>query len=308
MKNRLILSFLFIVLVYFVIIFFSDPLKLIKAFSKVGFIHIFIAFLFILLSGVMEYFKWVYLLRAGKINISLKKSFFIFAVGECLSFLPAKSGELVRPVLLKKQGHSYKKSMPVLFMFNFSLLVIVIISCIPALFIFDYNICFFLFSLLIILLFFSLHFYKFYLRVFSFLKKKLKIKIFNDLINIFKGSRNLLTFEKLSFMFIQSLLYQIFIGFAFYAIISNFKLEVPFLVAFSIFNLSIILGLLSMLPGGAGVMEGSSLFLLGLYMNSSSAVAVIIIMNFFMLWLPMIVGFLIYLAHLFLGKKVYKSV
>jgi uncharacterized protein (TIRG00374 family) len=81
-------------------------------------------------------------------------------------------------------------------------------------------------------------------------------------------------------------------AFALYLILMGFGMTVPVLTVFSIYGLSTIIGVLSMMPGGVGGVEAAMLFLLSIIgFSAESSVAPVILIRFCTLWFVSFLGF-----------------
>ena len=71
-------------------------------------------------SWLVLFIRWLILLKKHQIQIPLKLNFLIFFAGFTLAISPAKSGELIKSVLLKnKCGISVTKTVPIVFLERF---------------------------------------------------------------------------------------------------------------------------------------------------------------------------------------------
>jgi uncharacterized protein (TIRG00374 family) len=141
-----------------------------------------------------------------------------------------------------------------------------------------------------------------YLKLISLIKNKTNFKFISGLEKTILYSKKLVGIKELLVSLILTVIYWGCIGIAFLIIASNFKINIPIFVAFSVYSISLILGVLSMLPGGVGMVEGSSIIILSNYMDASSAAVLVIIMRIITLWLTMLIG-VISLNSLFFSKN-----
>ena len=120
----------------------------------------------------------------------------------------------------------------------------------------------------------------------SFLKPHIeKIK------NLYESSYILLKPRPLFYMFLVSVISWFFECVGFYLILIDFNQQVSILWPTFVYALSIIVGAVSMLPGGLGVTEGSlSLLLINGGMPSESAIASTFILRVVTLWFAVIIG------------------
>lgn len=285
--HKFILSVSFSLIVYIVLFWSMDFANLVDAFFEVGLLSFLAALFFGWINLLLNYLRWEVYLRQSDIRIPKLKSLHIFFSGLTFSILPAKSGNISRFLFLKKENIPVKKSIPIFFVSNISelfvflafsgffimsnffdalnLYLIILLSCMAVFFIFRHFFIDFLSSLL------------------GRKKNKEGGQFVSSLDKLLKP-KNL----AFSILFVIGDLVTMFLSF--YTITNAFGLDAPIFLAYSIYLISLILGAVSMLPGGTGVVEGSSIFLLSSYMEVSFAAAIIFLMRLIYLWIEMLIG------------------
>ena len=205
--------------------------------------------------------------------------------------MPAKSGDFIKYYLLKKENISYNKSIPIHFVSNLTTFLIILLFSSPVLFIYKENFVVYLVIALILLFFFSLKYPIIYIKFLHSLKKIVDLKIIDSLEKSLISSKKLLKIKDLLVSFILTGIYYFCIFIVFFFILTNFETNINPFVLFSIYSLSLIIGAISMIPGGVGVVEGGSILLLSNFLNQNDAIILIMIMRFLTLWITMFIGF-----------------
>ena len=181
MKIKLILSSFFSFIIYFLLVVYFGIDNIILAISEISLLTITLAVFFVLLSLFFEFLRWEFYLKRLNVNLSILKSSKIFLSGLSLGFMPAKSGELIRQVLLKKEKIPFKKSIPIHFISNLTGFIVVLGFSSSILLIYGNIKLFYLALILILGFFFSLRFPVVYLKLISLIKNKTNFKFISGL-------------------------------------------------------------------------------------------------------------------------------
>ena len=241
--------------------------------------------------------RWHLLLRNSKIFIPKKDSLLIFFSGFALTIIPGKVGELIKSQLLKtKFDVPRSKTVPIVMLEQFYTLIgLVIVSF--------FGIWFFELGVYVIGFFTAL-------LIFAFILISSK-KVFNKLITIFekrkftsrfveplsssydiikKTTRGRITFYATAltviFWFIEAVVV--------YLVLLSFGIEnIEFLKVIPTYATSLMLGFLSFLPMGLGVVEGSLASFFSLQgIEVSLSLTIVIIIRIFTRWYGVAIGFL----------------
>ena len=240
--------------------------------------------------------RWHLLLKNSKILIPKKDSLLIFFSGFALTIIPGKVGELIKSQLLKtKFDVPRSKTVPIVMLEQFYTLIgLVIVSF--------FGIWFFELGVYVIGFFTAL-------LIFAFILISSK-KVFNKLITIFekrkftsrfveplsssydaikKTTRGPITFYASAltviFWFIEAIVV--------YLVLLSFGIEnIEFLKVIPTYATSLMLGFLSFLPMGLGVVEGSLASFFSLQgIEVSLSLTIVIIIRIFTRWYGVAVGF-----------------
>tara|TARA_B100000029_G_scaffold110084_1_gene101785 strand:- start:169 stop:1119 length:951 start_codon:yes stop_codon:yes gene_type:complete len=249
-------------------------------------------------SWLVLFVRWMILLKKYRIDIPLKINFLIFFAGFTLAISPAKSGELIKSVLLKnKCGLAITKTIPIIFLERFyDIIGTTIVAMIGITFLgLELGAVLIIAPILIFLIFFLFYSNKSFNFTLKILKRIKPLKKFSNNIEeshlLIRQSSDLKTiFSCSGLTIIFRIIEAIGILFVLYALGINF---IEYLNMLSIYSASVILGSLSMSPGGLGVTEGSFAGLLTLYeLELQTTLAIAVIVRFFTMWFAIIVGFI----------------
>tara|TARA_B110000014_G_C20105738_1_gene581380 strand:- start:507 stop:1457 length:951 start_codon:yes stop_codon:yes gene_type:complete len=286
------------VAVYSLFLFFSDFDVLYDGLEKFQITTIPLILSVIFSSWLVLFLRWNVLLKKHQIHVPTKINFLIFFAGFTLAISPAKSGELIKSVLLKnKCGIAATKTIPIVFLERFydiigtaavaiigitflGLELGVVLTLVPiSIFIIFY-------------LFYSKRSFNFSLKIINRIKPLQKFSSnIEESHNIIRHSSDLKTICSCSgltivFRFIEAIGILLILQ----ALGINF---IEFLNLLSMYSASVILGSISMSPGGLGVTEGSFAGLLTLYkLELQTTLAVAVIVRFFTMWFAIVVGFI----------------
>ena len=248
------------------------------------------------LGWLALYYRWVLLLRNLNYNLPHKKNFQIFLSGFALSVTPGKVGELLKSQLLKDSfGIPRKITAPVILVERlYNAVGIVTVSSFGIWF-FDFSgIVILITTCILVVIFVSLRIKKLFLIL---IQKISKIKFLSKFSDSFSDSYDVVnTSIKPKIFIISSLLsvvYWILESIAVYFILRSFGID--FLELYNVipaYATSIILGVVSFMPAGLGVVEGTLVGLLSIQgLAISTAITLTIFIRIFTIWYSVIVGF-----------------
>ncbi len=308
MMKKIMFGLIFGVVIYSAMIFYTGFNEIVEAVLSFEPFFIIPVILLFSLGVMLEFARWNYYLNRLKLDIDLKTSILIFFSGFATGILPAKSGELVRFYLLKKhKGINLKKTVPIHFVGNLTMFFIVLLFSLPILRIFNVNYLW-IFSVMAALL----------VSVFLLQSRGLSGFVYNHLWRIrfirqnllkieesFVSSRALTSSRVLPTGILLSLAYYLAWSFSFYLVLRGFGAEISIILAVSILSFSAIMGVVSMLPGGLGAVEGG-IFALLIYSGLAENIAAVatILSRFMAFWLLVILGII---SFLFLERSSEKT-
>ena len=243
------------------------------------------------------FFRWHLLLRNAKIFIPVKDSFLILTSGFALTIIPGKVGELVKSQLLKtKFGIARSKTVPIVILEQFYTAIgIVALSCF-GIWHFElgvYVLGFFAGALVFIFVLLSSR--KAFNKVAALLeKRKFTSKFVEPLSSSYdaikSGIRGPITLYASSL----SILFWLIEAITVYFILLAFGIDaIGFPTIISAYTTSIMLGILSFLPIGLGVVEGTLASFFTMYgVDVSLALTIVIVIRLFTRWYGVTFGFI----------------
>jgi uncharacterized protein (TIRG00374 family) len=283
--------------IYSIILLVSDISAIYEKFRSFKVEYVPIILVLIFSSWCVLYVRWVLLLKNSQITISAKDNFLIYFAGFALAITPAKSGELVKSMILKEKFDiPHSRSVPVILMERFYDVVGTLIVSLLGLWFFG------LASLPIVIVatgvialafcaVYSSKIFNVFLRLFN------KLNFFQKLITPLMSLQETVKKSSKSKVALVSttltVVYRLIEALAIYVVLLGFGIDlIHYLSLAALYSSSIILGNISFVPGGLGVTEGSLTGLLSLQgIEFSTAVGLTLMIRLFTLWYAIIVGF-----------------
>ena len=294
--NKIIIIVIAVVGLYAVFLIASDINTIADKISsfKIEFLPIII--ILVTCSWFVLFTRWHLLLMNSKIFIPKKNSFIIYLSGIALTIIPGKVGELVKSQLLKtKFGIPRSKTVPIVILEQFYTLVGLIVISFFGIWYFElgtYVIGFFTAVLVFSFILISSK------RIFNKLmvileKRKITSKFVEPLSlsydTVRKSIRGPIVFYAIALTSIFWLLEAVTV----YFVLLSFGVDgIEFLMVIPTYATSIMLGFLSFLPMGLGVVEGSLASFFSLQgIEVSLSLTLVIIIRVFTRWYGVAVGF-----------------
>ena len=294
--NKIIIIVIAVIGLYAIFLIASDINTIADKISsfKIEFLPIII--ILVTCSWFVLFARWHLLLVNSKIFIPKKNSFVIYLSGIALTIIPGKVGELVKSQLLKtKFGIPRSKTVPVIILEQFYTLVGLIVISFFGIWYFElgtYVIGFFTAVLVFSFILISSK------RIFNKLmvileKRKITSKFVEPLSlsydTIRKSIRGPIVFYATALTSIFWLLEAVTV----YFVLLSFGVDgIEFLMVIPTYATSIMLGFLSFLPMGLGVVEGSLVSFFSLQgIEVSLSLTLVIIIRIFTRWYGVAVGF-----------------
>ena len=296
-KKYLIIIFV-AVAIYSLFLFFSDFSIVYEKLQNFQITLLPLILLVVFSSWLVLFIRWGILLKKHQIQIPLKINFLIFFAGFTLAISPAKSGELIKAVLLKnKCGIAATKTIPIVFLERFyDIIGTTAVAIIGITFLgLELGIVLALVPIVILVifyLFYSKRSFDFTLKIINHIKPLQKflsnIEESHEIIRHSSDVKTICSCSGLTIVF--RIIEAIGILLILQALGINF---IEFFNLLSMYSASVILGSISMSPGGLGVTEGSFAGLLMLYeLELQTTLAIAVIVRFFTMWFAIVVGFI----------------
>ena len=294
--NKIIIIVIAVVGLYATFLIASDINTIADKISsfKIEFLPIII--ILVTCSWFVLFTRWHLLLMNSKIFIPKKNSFIIYLSGIALTIIPGKVGELVKSQLLKtKFGIPRSKTVPIVILEQFYTLIGLIVISFFGIWYFElgtYVIGFFTAMLVFSFILISSK------RIFNKLmvileKRKITSKFVEPLSlsydTVRKSIRGPIVFYATALTSIFWLLEAVTV----YFVLLSFGVDgIEFLMVIPTYATSIMLGFLSFLPMGLGVVEGSLASFFSLQgIEVSLSLTLVIIIRVFTRWYGVAVGF-----------------
>jgi len=248
-------------------------------------------------SWFIVFLRWHLLLKNSNIDIPKKENFKIYMTGFAMSATPGKIGELIKSQLLHQKFQVPKKnSIPIIISEQFYNIIGILVISILGLFYFDFSIyAVFITSGLLITIYFLLSSQKTFKKFTDIISRKKFLKKYapslSDSYSILKKSVSgkitiIASFLSVIFWLIESVIA--------YLVLLSFDIQsLEFLQLAATYTTSIIIGVISFLPMGIGVVEGS---LAGFFSYQNIeiplALTLVIFIRIFTRWYGVVVGFI----------------
>lgn len=299
-KNKRTYYFLFLaILIYGVFLFYAEYKGVAFNLKSLNWTYIPVIVLSVLAAHSLALLRWIFLLRKLKKEIPWKKNLKIYLSSWAMFFAPAKSGELVKGFFLKKlYAVPYKESMPVIFIEMLTDLVSVVLFSLLGVYFFKIlplNKTIILFLVVVVLIILALMLLSFKtgvswvidrLKKVSFLKKRME-----ELEQMYLTAGYLTRPGILIVSLLLGMGFWFFFGLVLYFLFYAFGVKLTILVPVAIFCLSTLIGFLSFIPAGIGVMEASTFVLLISQGVPETIAAVgLVLARIFTLWLGVAMG------------------
>lgn len=246
-------------------------------------------FILSVISYLLRFSRWYFFLTPLEPKITLPQHLFIYFSGFALTTTPAKAGETIRSLFLSPLGIKYHQSLAAFF--SERLLDVVAVLALSFLLftsVFSqYQQWTILSATFIVILFLLARSQLIPLLINRFLKHKSKVLFiaFQTQVSHFLSNRSLLIALPLSLMAWTAQ------GYGLYLIVDALGMDVSPVLIIGIYNISILAGAASFIPGGIGATEAAiSLLLIGIGMDSSLAVVASILCRAMTLWVAVGVG------------------
>ena len=296
LKKKILVSIALAGLLYLGFTIYADFGQVVKAFSHFNWMFLPILLLCSVCNYLVRFSKWDYYLSILNIKISKIDSLSVFMSGLVMSVTPGKMGELLKAYLVKQlTGTSISKTAPIIFVERITDFVSLMLIALAGAYYYNYGrtivIIVALFFFIIILFLSNRRIALPVLKLMeknNFLNKHL-LKIHNA----YESSYQMLSPFPLLKMTVVSLFSWFFECLGYYLILRNFPINIHISLLWSAFSycFAIIIGAISMLPGGLGVTEGSLTYMLiQKGVSSQYAVASTFIIRAVTLWFAVLIG------------------
>ena len=294
--NKIIVVVILVAGLYAAFLITSDINTIVDKISnfKIEFLPIIISL--VTLGWFVLFVRWHLLLKNSKILIPKKDSLLIFLTGGALSIIPGKVGEYIKSQLLKtKFGIPRSRTVPIVMLEQLYTVIGLVFLSFFGIWYFElgaYVVGFFTASLIFVFILISSR--RIFNRVILILGKwKFTSKFVEPLSSSYdtikKSTRGPITFYAIALTTIFWLIEAIVV----YSVLLSFGIDsIDLLNVIPIYTTSLMLGFLSFLPMGLGVVEGSLASFFSLQgIDVSLSLALVVIIRLFTRWYGVVVGF-----------------
>ena len=295
-ENNIILMIVVAVAVYAIFLFMSDYQKISDVVIDFRIEYLIPILSLVTASWIPLILMWHLLLKKNEITIPFRKNILIWLSGSALSVTPGQVGELIKSQLIKTLYDIPRtKTAPVVLVEKFYVLTGGIIAGIIGIIILGMDFNLVLFSIATLSVIFFLIYYRPALQY--SLKRITKFKFFSKYSDNITDSYEILrnsTGPGISSICITlAICYWIIISLSVYVTLLAFGIEgTSFLKTISIYASSVIIGVITFIPGGLGITEGS---LVGLFtlegIDVSIALILSVVIRLTTLWYSVSIGF-----------------
>jgi uncharacterized protein (TIRG00374 family) len=296
-SNKILIVVIVVIGLYAIFLVASDLNTIYDEISdfKIEFIPI---ILLLVTSGWFVLFlRWHLLLRNAKIFIPVKDSFLILTSGFALTIIPGKVGELIKSQLLKtKFGIARTKTVPIVILEQVYTAMGIVILSFFGIWYFElgaYVLAFFTAGLVFAFILISSR--KTFNKIVSLLeKRKFTAKFVEPLSSSYDAIKNGMRGPITLYASGLSVLFWLIESISIYFILLAFGIDViEFLTVIPTYTTSIMLGILSFLPMGIGVVEGTLTSFFTIHgIDLSIAITMVIVIRLFTRWYSVSFGFI----------------
>ena len=296
MLRKIILVVISVIALYSAFILLSDINTIYEKISNFKTEFLPIIFSLIFFGWFLLFLRWNLLLKNSNIHIPFKDSFLIYFSSFAFSFIPGEAGSLVKSQILKNKFNiSRTKTSPIVISeFIYTGIGLVFLSLFLGGLYFEYSMYIgSIFSIFLIIMFFIINSKKMFTK---FIKITSKIKFISSYTKSFEDSFDNIKKSTSGKIAIYSLLLSIshllIESTAVFLIIYAYGIDtVPILDIIPMYSTSILLGFVSFIPLGIGVVEGTfSAFLNLRGVELTVALPVVIIIRLITNWFGILLG------------------
>ena len=295
--NKILIVVITVIGLYATFLIYSDINTISSKISDFKIEIIPIILLLVTSGWFVLFFRWHLLLRNAKIFIPVKDSFLIFTSGFALTIIPGKVGELVKSQLLKtKFGIARSKTIPIVILEQFYSAIGIVTLSFFGIWYFElgvYVLGFFTAALVFVFVLLSSR--KAFNKIVTLLeKRRFASKFVEPLSSSYDAIKNGIRGPITLYASGLSILFWLIEAISIYFILSAFEVEaIGFLTIISTYTTSIMLGILSFLPIGIGVVEGTlTSFFTMQGIDVSLALTIVVVIRLFTRWYGVSFGFI----------------
>ena len=251
----------------------------------------------IVTGWLVRAFRWHYFTQKLRWNVSLKHSMMAFFASSAMTATPGKAGELIKTTLLQSRYKvKLEEGAGILMVERLGDLSAVSLLALGGITLMAEGLPYFItVACLLLTVTVCLSVQPIYTAILvQFSRVHILEKIMRKLLCLLDTSHVLLHFRPLCIGLIAAFIAWSCEGLALKLLLNSFAIQVPILVALSIFGVSTLAGALSALPGGIGSFEFIMVLMLKhLSITTKVALIPVILFRFFTIWIASFVGLIL---------------
>ena len=295
--NRLILILVAAVVIYAIFLFVSDYDTISETISgfNVNFLpHI---LFFITASWIPIFIKWHFLLKNSNIHVPVKGNIVVFLSGMGLELTPGHVGALIKSQILKTSSNIPRtKTMPIVLVEKVYDLIGAVVASIIGVIILGMEPYFIIIGILVLT---AIFFFMYYTPAAElFFKRITKAKFFSKYVSnmseFYQTIQKSTNVKIATICILLAVVYWFIVSAAAYYVLIGFDINLlDYLKVLAIYATSTLLGVISFIPGGIGITEGTLTGLLTLEgIGVSTALILGIMIRLLTLWYSAFIGFI----------------
>ena len=295
------------IIFYSLISIYSGIDDISENFKSMNFLYVMPIIVVVLTSILFRSWIQKLLLEQIEVKLPLKDNFLLFLSGLALIISPGGTGQVIKSYFLKeKYNISISKSIPViLFERYYDLISVTALVIISVCIIFSLVVLVVSMLALIIIFIVSIALRKESLFI-KFLSLQKKIMFMKQLeINekeLYLSIKLLNNHSLVCKIAVLTILVTFWDGIAIYMGFLSFGMDIGYFEATQLYYTSLILGVMSLIPSGMGVLEGGFIILSSKYLEMTLAVSIIIFIRLTTIWFTTFFGMIVAFRTLFRHK------
>jgi len=296
-SSHWLLGVVFAVIVYLIILLFSDFPTLVQNFKTIKMEYVYLAILVVYVSLIVTGIRWYLMIRDLGIVVNFKSSMLVYLCGNAFALSPGRLGEVLRSFYLKRLCNvPVSKTAPTIIVERFFDVFAILVIALSANLILGVNHEIIIFGYIVLGGFLILIYQKKYLK--KILEQTKKIRFCGKISTMFLESLDIIyillkpkIFVKIFFLSIVSWIIESLVV---YFALKAFSIDLSIIKSIFIQVISTLVGSATFLPGGIGVTEGG---LIGLFLLEgipyNDAIGPVLLVRLIVLWSITIVGIII---------------
>lgn len=279
---------------YAVMLAYFNAGEILGALNRFDALYLIPVFFLISFSYAVKYFRWSFFVREARITVPGKNLFQIYLASLSMLITPGKVGDVLKSYLLKKKfGYSKRRTLPSVIMERITdLPALAILSSLGAYAVYPSPLLFVApFAILAVFIFAAKNtaIFRMFLRLSK--RNSRARKYSKKITGLYENVRRAATYSNLIAGSLIGIIGWAMEGLILYAVLGGLGAGAGVLLSISVYTISVIVGVLSFIPGGLGASEASMFGLLVIAgISKPDALAATIIFRALTLWMSLAIG------------------